>query len=313
MKIWVFVWICLLAGKTGCSQELSLQEYRRRVLEYNQELKQSELAVEAALYALKGVKTGFFPQLDATGSYSYQFEKVEFMPGVDLKHDNYNAEASLVQNVYAGSAVRRQYEIARIRQAMAALGEEHTLNNIQYAADVNYWTVVANRDLYEIAVRFVEIVGELYEVVRKRFQEGAISRTDVLMVQARLKEAELQLTDSETNYKTALQAFNVLMGMPATAEIQLTDSIRSHIQLPLRQTLAMALTNRADYQISIRDVELARLETRLIKADYLPRLAVGVQEKWGTTLINVDGDKRFSTVAFANLNTLYLQYILSGT
>lgn len=286
----------------GYSRTLSLPEYRQRVLTYNQEVKQSSAAVEAALYALKRVRTGLFPQLDATGNYSYQFEKVEFMQGVDLKHDNYSAEANLVQNVYAGGAVRKQYEVARIQQAIAVLGKEHTLDNILYAADVNYWTVVANRDLYTITARFVEIVGELYEVVSKRFEEGAISRTDVLMVQARLKEAELQQNTSATNYKTALQALNILMGTDPDTPAVLVDSIRSDVRLPVQRTLNYALTNRADYQIQVQDVELARLETRLVKAEYLPQLAFGVTEKWGTTLINVDGDKRFSTIAFANLS-----------
>lgn len=302
MKLWIIFIVCLLLGRSGYSQTLSLEEYRRRVLNYNQDIKQSQVAVNAALYTLKGIKTGFFPQLDVSGNYSYQFEKVEFMPGVDVKHANYNAEANLVQNVYAGSAVRKQYEMAKVRQAIAVLGEMHTLDNMVYAADVNYWTVVANRDLYIISSRFVQIVGELYEVVFRRFRAGAISRTDVLMVQARLKEAELQLNTSKTNYKTALQALNVMMGEKMDAELALTDSIRSDIQLPARQDLFVALAHRADYQTRVQEVELARLETRLIKANYLPQLALGIKENWGTTLINVDGDSRFSTIAFANLS-----------
>lgn len=79
------------------------------MLEYNQDIQKSQQAVNGALYSLKGIKTGFFPKLDITGNYSYQLEKVEFLPGTDLKHDNYGVEAGLVQNVYSGSAVRKQY------------------------------------------------------------------------------------------------------------------------------------------------------------------------------------------------------------
>ncbi len=287
---------------SGIGQPLTLQQYRQRVLMYNQDIQQSQEAVKAALYALKSTRTGFFPHVDLTGSYSWQFERVEFMQGTDLKHDNYSVEAGLVQNVYAGGSVRKQYEAARIGEAIARLGEEHTADNIVYAADMNYWSAVANRDFYRTAQRFVEIVGELYGIVDKRFTEGAISKTDVLMVQARLKEAELQLRTCETEYKTALQALNILMGASADAETRLSDSIRSGILLPTRFSLQTALVNRADYQTALQEISLARLQTRLVKADYLPRLSVGIQEKWGTTLINVDGDKRFSTIAFANLN-----------
>lgn len=301
-KIWILFSLVFGVSLAGYPQVLGLRDYRQRVMNYNQDIKQSRAAAEAALYALKSVKTGFFPRLDLSGSYSYQFENVEFMEGVRLKHDNYNAEADLVQSVYAGGAVRKQYEMARVQQAIAVLGEKHTLVNMLYAADVNYWTAVANRDLYTIASRFVEIVGELYDVVDKRFREGAISRTDVLMVEARLKEAELQLNASRTNYKTALQALNIMMGEAVEAEPVLRDSIRSGVLLPSVSELAVALDNRADYQTSIRDVELARLETRLVKSNYLPQVVLGIKENWGTLLLNVDGERRFTTLAFANLS-----------
>lgn len=298
--LWIVLLLCLNAGSRA--QSLTLLQYRQRVLDYNQEIKQSQEAVNAAIYALKSVKTGFFPKVDITGSYSYQIENVTFMPGTDLKHDNYSAEAGLVQNIYAGSAVRKQYEAARLQEAIARLGEEYTVDNILYAADVNYWTVAANRNLYDIANRFVNIVSELFDVVGKRFTEGAISKTDVLMVQSRLKEAEVQLNTSATNYRTSLQALNIMMGIAADAETGLADSIQHISDLPLRQEVDIALKKRPDYLMAEQDIELARVQTRLVKAGYLPNLAVGIKEKWGTTLINIDGDKRFSTIAFANLN-----------
>lgn len=292
----------LFLGGYGMAQPLTLQQYRQKVLDYNQEIKQSQEAVKAALYTLKSIRTGFFPRVDMTGNYSYQIEDVQFMPGTDLKHDNYSVEAGVVQNVYAGSGLRKQYEMARIQEAIARLGEEYTVDNIVYAADVNYWTVAANLDLYRIALRFVGIVRELFDIVDKRFVEGAISKTDVLMVQARLKEAELQLNTSETNYRTAVQALNVMMGEEAGRPIVLADSIRQPMAIPSLYDLQLVLENRPDYRIAQQDIELARLQTRLVKANYLPNLAVGIKENWGTTLINVDGDKRFSTIAFTKVN-----------
>lgn len=300
-KVYGIIGLLLFCTYTW-AQSLTLQQYRQKVLDYNQEIRQSEEAVKAALYTLKSIKTGFFPRIDMTGSYSYQIENVQFMPGIDLKHDNYSVEAGVVQNVYAGSSLRKQYEAARVQEAIARLEEEYTVDNIVYAADVNYWTVAANRDLYRISLRFVGIVQELFDIVNKRFMEGAISKTDVLMVQARLKEAELQLNTSETNYRTAVQALNVMMGNEAGLPVELADSIRQPLAVPALYDLRYVLENRPDYRIAQQGIELARLQTRLVKANYLPNLAVGIKEKWGTTLINIDGDKRFSTIAFANVN-----------
>lgn len=300
-KIYLIV-VLAMAAAGAEAQELSLRQYREKVLEYNQEIKKSQEAINAAMYSLKGIRTGFFPKLDVAGSYSYQLEDVPFIQGVNLKHDNYAAEAGLVQNVYAGSAVRKQYNAAKIQEAIARLGANYTTDNIVYAADVNYWTVAANQELYVLSVRFVSIVGELYSVVNKRFEEGAISRTDLLMVQTRLKEAELQLNVSVTNYKTAVQGLNIMMGVEVQAEVALTDSIQLPLMVPVRQGLDEALGRRADYQIAVQDIELAKQQTALVKANYLPQLAVGIKEKYGTTLLNVDGEAQWSSVAFAQLN-----------
>ena len=297
-KIYLIVGAMLWGGIVD-AQTLSVEQYRQKVLEYNQDIQKSQQAVNGALYSLKGIRTGFFPKLDITGNYSYQLEKVEFLPGTDLKHDNYGVEAGLVQNVYSGSAVRKQYDVAKLQHAIAQLSVEHTVDNMIYAADVSYWSVAANRNLYELSEQFVQIVRELYEIVNKRFEEGAISKTDVLMVQNRLKEAELQLN---TNSKTALQSLNIMMGVEPDAAVVLTDSIQKVLWVPKQEGLNKALERRADYQSAIMGIEMAKLQTDMARSKYLPQLAVGIKEKYGTTLLNVDGKAQWATTAYAQIN-----------
>ena len=300
-KIYLIVGAMLWGGIVD-AQTLSVEQYRQKVLEYNQDIQKSQQAVNGALYSLKGIRTGFFPKLDITGNYSYQLEKVEFLPGTDLKHDNYGVEAGLVQNVYSGSAVRKQYDVAKLQHAIAQLSVDHTVDNMIYAADVSYWSVAANRNLYELSEQFVQIVRELYEIVNKRFEEGAISKTDVLMVQNRLKEAELQLNTNSTNYKTALQSLNIMMGVEPDAAVVLTDSIQKVLWVPKQEGLNKALERRADYQSAIMGIEMAKLQTDMARSKYLPQLAVGIKEKYGTTLLNVDGKAQWATTAYAQIN-----------
>ena len=303
MKVFVIIigilWMTL---GSGIAQTLTVEEYRAKVLDYNQDIKQSREAVKAAIYALKGVKTGFFPKLQLSGNYSYQVEDVEFMQGVDLKHNNYSAEAALSQNVYAGSMVRKQQEAAKLQKAIARLGEELTTDNIVYAADVSYWTLAANESLFYISQEFVLIVKELDGIVQKRFDEGAISKTDLLMVKTRLKEAELQESTRQMNYQTAMQSFKIMMGVPLEEKWVIIDSIQKPVIVPGLQPLEVALKRRADYQIAVQDFNLTKQQTKIIRSKYLPQLAVGVKETWGTPLINVSGDEKFATVAFAKLS-----------
>ena len=298
----IIIGILLITMVSGKAQTLTVEQYRAKVLEYNQDIKQSRETVKAAIYALKGVKTGFFPKLQLGGNYSYQIEDLEFMPGVDLKHNNYSAEAALSQNVYSGSAVRKQQEAAKLQKAIARLGEELTIDNIVYAADVSYWTVAANESLFYISQEFVMIVRELDGIVQKRFDEGAISKTDLLMVKTRLKEAELQQSTRSMNYQTAMQSFKIMMGAPLEEQVVIIDSIQKPVIVPALQPLEVALKRRADYQIAAQDFNLTKQQTKIIRSKYLPQFAVGLKETWGTPMINVDGKEKFATVAFAKLS-----------
>lgn len=284
------------------AQALSVGQYRSRVLDYNQDIRKSEQVAEGVLYSLKSVKTGFFPKLDASGNYSYQIEDIEFFSGTDLKHSNYGIEAGLVQNVYSGSAVRKQYRVSKLQYAIARLAVEHTVDNMVYAADVTYWTVVANKDLLNLAEQYVRLVNELYRIVNKRFEEGAISKTDLLMVQNRLKEAELQLNTASTNYAIAVQSLNIMIGENPGAEVVLSDSIQQVLQIPGQTELDEVLKKRADYQAAVMDMEVAKVQTGLARSQFLPQLAVGIKERFGTTMINIDGKSKWATTAYAQIS-----------
>ncbi len=302
MKKWILIIIgTVLAGGTF-AQNLSLDEYRMQVLEYNQDLQKAHQSAEGALYSLQSVKTGFFPRVDVSGNYSWQFEEIDFLPGTPLKHDNYGVEAGIIQQIYTGGIVRKQHEVAKLQYAIAQLAVEHTMDNMIYAADVCYWTLVANQNLLRVAEEYVVLIDELYSIVNKRFEEGAISRTDLLMVQNRLKESELQQNTAMTNYRVALQSLNIMVGADPNREVILSDTICYTLQQPQAQELDKVLERRADYQIAVKNIEVAKMQTRLIRSEFLPQIVLGVKEKYGTQLLNVNGDCKWGTTAYAQVN-----------
>lgn len=122
------------------------------------------------------------------------------------------------------------------------------------------------------------------------------------MVKTRLKEAELQESTRNMNYQTAMQSFKIMMGVPLEEKWVIIDSIQKPVIVPGLQPLEVALKRRADYQIAVKDFNLTKQQTKIIRSKYLPQFAVGVKETWGTPLINVSGDEKFATVAFAKLS-----------
>lgn len=129
--------------------------------------------------------------------------------------------------------------------------------------------------------QYVKIIGELEKVLTDRFNDGYISKTDLLQVQARLKDAELQRSNAFKQFQVALQNLNVLMGELPMNEVYITDSISMLLALPfLKSERKPALENRPEYTIAGLNIEYQKRQVNLTRSKYLPSLAVGLKENW---------------------------------
>ena len=57
--------------------------------------------------------------------------------------------------------------------------------------------------MLQAADKYQSIVKQQYDIIQDRFDDGMISRTDLLMISTRLKEAELQYIKAPELYISA--------------------------------------------------------------------------------------------------------------
>lgn len=305
-KFMTVVWvICSSVPVFGQVPELTAHKYRQCVLDYSRQIHQNNAQAEAMAEAVKVARTAFFPGIDFAGNYQYRINKYSMALGpasVEMDPNTYALEAGVSQPVYAGGQIYNSYKAAKIQSKIAEMAVTLTTDNIIRAADVSYWSAAANKRLYEIMCEYVDIVGELAQVLTIRFEDGQISKTDLLQVQSRLKEAELSKSDSYKNYQLSLQALNTLMGIAPLEPVHVADSISLYLSLPLKAGDDSYLENRPDYRIALLDIDYQQRQINLAKARYNPSLAIGFKESWGTQMLNVKGsDKMWNSMLYASL------------
>lgn len=283
---------------------LSREEFRRRVVDYSNQLKMSRENVQAAEFKVKKARTGYYPSLGASASFSYLTNQpMTFnIPGFSLKDYNYTTQLAIQQNVYTGNAVTNQTRAAGIERSIAELAQEMTLENVVYSADLTYWSLSAAQQQRDITRTYVRIVDSLYSIVNTRFQDGYVSRTDLLMVETRLNEARLQEIGAEKLYRASLQNLNTLMGNLKPEGYLATDTIAQAVVMPGMVSLEGVLAVRPDYRIAQKRLDLSNQNVRLARAEYNPQFVVGFQGIYGTPQINTTGDGKLYGVAFAQLN-----------
>lgn len=303
-KLIIYTVFCLssaqVAAQTG---PLSADEYRRRVLDYSLQLQQSSEQAEAVRQAMREAKTSFLPAIDFSGTGQYRVTDYDLGLLGSMKPESYSVEAGAQQVVYAGGAVKHGYQAAKLQHEIAQESEVLTAMNVAYSAELNYWSSAAKSALLRLTDRYVQLITELTEVIRTRYYDGLISKTDLLQIEARLSDAKIQRSEAYKSYQISLQNLNIMMGadpLQAVAmsdEINLPDSIPSSI-MPLE----MALDRRSEYAISEMNVDYQRRQMKIQRSQYLPQFAIGMKAGWGTTMLNLDGSTLWNSYAYASLN-----------
>lgn len=289
----------------GQAAELSATAYRLRVLNYSRQLRSSSAEVDAMREAVRTARTAFFPAVDMAGNYQYRFNSHNMQmddSALPIDNNNYTVEAGVSQPVYAGGQIYNSYKAAQIQSEIARESELLTTDNVIRSADVCYWSATANQRLYEVMCEYYNIVKRLADVLAIRYADGQISKTDLLQVQSRLKEAELSRSTAHKDFRIALQSLNTLMGVNPMNDVSLTDSISTYCLFPLRAGDDVATGNRPDYRIALLDIDYQERQVKLAAARYNPTVAVGFKETWGTPTINTKGaDRLWNSVIYASV------------
>lgn len=272
------------------------------VVDYSNQIKISRENIEASDSKVRKLRTGYYPSLAGSATANYLTNVPISFPGLALKNYTWSSQVSLQQSVYTGHAVRNQTEAARIELSISQLGEKLTIENVLYSADLTYWAFAAAEHQMGITQQYVDIVNRLYSIVNTRFEDGYVSRTDLLMVETRLNEAKMQNIAAEKLYRSSIQQLNTMMGAVQMRDYLPTDSIAMKVEMPGVVDLGKALEQRPDHLIAQKQVDLASRNVRLARAPYNPQLVLGVQGVYGTSSPNFTGKTTLYGVGYASLN-----------
>ncbi len=287
----------LFAAHSSAMAQISLDDYRREVAAYSRELHIAREQSHIASEQLGKSRTGFLPSLNLNGDFGYRFRQSS-----TSREWGFSLQPRLLQLLYGGGAVRAEYRRSQLGYDMALCNETFTREQIRYAADYAYWNLSAMRQYRDAMREYVAIVGSLMRVVEWRFTEGYTSKSDLLMIEARMSEAEYGMVTAEQNFEVALHNFNILRGAVGEQDVELTQSILDSIPMPTRIGAEQVLMHRPDMYAARLAVDVADEGVRLAAASYNPRLQAGVGASWAPLSPNVTGRTRLDGSLFIELS-----------
>lgn len=283
---------------------LSREAYRDKVETYSQILKQQKLKTIASAEARKIAHTGFLPKIDinADGTLNMSDLKAWNEPLGEYRNHTYQGVFVVSQPLYTGGALNAQHKIAKADEKLGLLNEEMTIDQIHYQSDAVYWNASASQAMLQAADKYQHIVKQQYDIILDRFNDGMISRTDLLMISTRLKETELQYIKARQNYTLALQKLNILMGIDPNTPVDslyTIDKTSAPIQI---LSLENVLQRRADYESTEVNIMRSQAQRKAALSQFNPQLSMYFSGGWATGTPNLGYDVSFNPIVGINLN-----------
>lgn len=197
-----------------------------------------------------------------------------------FRTDNRNMFAVSVmvrQPIYMGGAITAANKMADIAENMMAVSAESTLQNTLYNIDQAYWQVVSVRQKERLANSFLEVVKKLDGDVEKMIREGVATRADGLKVKVKVNEAEMNVTQAQDGLVLSKMLLCQLCGLPLDSDIKLADEDKEDIAIASTaddMNVQTAIENRPELKLLQNTVDIARQTTKLVRATYLPHIAL---------------------------------------
>ena len=187
------------------------------------------------------------------------------------------ASVMLRQPIYMGGAITAANRMAEINEHLVANELEGlrqaTLSNI----DNIYWTVISLKQKQKLANSYRELVQKLDDDVHKMIVEGVATKATGLKVDVRVNEADMQVTQVEDGLVLAKMLLCQLCGLPLDSDITLADEGKDVLPYsPDTEDASneVAFENRSELKMLQNAVELSEQATKLVRAAYLPQVAL---------------------------------------
>ncbi len=219
---------------------------------------------------------GYVPSVTVAPDGSYRLNEYADFPSQKMKWKLENViigGVSLREPLDAGGKITAAYEMSKQGVSMADENIRLTEAEVVVKTHEAYYLVIQAKELGDVARAYKAMLNELKKNVEGAFRHGMSTRNDMMKVQVKQNEAELNIQKADNGYRLACMNLCHITGMPLDSEIEV-DALNADSQNDW-VIEGGAVSSRPEASILEHKTELARQKVKLAKSDYLPNVAVG--------------------------------------
>ena len=274
----------------------TLEECVQHALENNISILQAKNSLLSSEQDIVSAKGNFLPAVSSNISGGASLGNIEVFPGEFRDREFYSTSLGVgfSQSVFNGfrninllnqsklSLERNQYELEKLKDDISL--------NVANA----YLNVLFNKENLELAKSQLKFSKFQVQQVTIMVESGSEPMSTLIETQATYSRDIQSLTIAENNQDLALLTLSQLLQLPYddfdVQIIQIDTPSTNLMYDDIAPILNYAMENRNEIKVAERDIELARLGTKISKSAYLPNISMGYGFNASANFSNLTND-----------------------
>ncbi|TSJ38536.1 TolC family protein [Mucilaginibacter corticis] len=285
LAILLSILLMSLVSKRAAAQDrtITLSEAIKLGLDNSKTLKLSQSKIDEAVSQYNQAKDRSLP----TGSLSFAYNRAE-IPANTLAFgssdihlpkgaDAYLGIASLNETIFGGHKLRYAQQSTQILTSISRLDADKDKDQITYEIINAYYNLYKVLQSKKVVNQNLETIDAQIHQSQRFFEQGLVTKNDVLRFQLQRSNIELTGIDLESNRKIITYDLDILLGLPESTQLNIDQIVDANKDLgPLSYFIDTAMNNRQELkQLDLR-TKYAETNIKTVGANTTPTLAASV-------------------------------------
>ena len=281
-KIKIFKFCMLIASISFAQDKIwTLEECVDHALENNITILQAENSLLSSKQDIISAKGNFLPSINSNLSGGASLGNIEVFPGEFRDREFYSTSVGIgfSQSVFNGFRNINLLNQSKLNLERNQFELEKFKDDISLNVANTYLNVLFNKENLELAKLQVEFSELQVNQVKTLVEAGSEPNSTLIETQATYSRDIQNLTIAENNHDLALLTLAQLLQLPYenfdVKVIEIDTPSANLMYNDIAPILNYALQNRNEIKVAERDIELAKLGTKISKSAYLPNVSMG--------------------------------------
>jgi outer membrane protein len=291
MKKIPFIFLILLLFLKLGGETISLSEAKSLALANNPDLLAQEQATKSSKAGYWKSLLGLIPSASMNGNYTIYDDEIQM--GLNSAEESRSYGFTISQPVFNGGSIwlgsRLSSDAYKISQESLKISRLNTLSEVES----KYFSVLENNALLEIAEKSLQTADTNLEIANVKFENGSLSRADLLNMQSEKAAKEVNMLQMENLYQISLIALANFLQLPEITEMveidmtehqyilsYLQNTGKEELEILINKIMQQGMENNPALKISELAVSGSQKGLLMAGGKFLPSLNLQYSRNW---------------------------------